>query len=64
MAQRLIIPGVPSTVITTRLPEPLLAALDEYTARVGVNRSVSMRQAVEQMLARETPDLAQTPLVA
>lgn len=61
MARAPLIPGVPTQVVATRFPQPLIEALDRYTERVGTARSSVARLAVEEFLEREAPDLLNLP---
>lgn len=60
-----LIPGVPTKIVGSKLPAPLIEAFDEYLLRIGANRSSVVRSLVEELLEREAPELLrQRKLVA
>lgn len=44
-------------IVTVKMPEELVKALDHYARRYGMNRSEIIRRALRMLLEEEAPDI-------
>ena len=44
-------------IVTVKMPEELVEALDKYARRYGMNRSEIIRRALRMLLEEEAPDI-------
>lgn len=56
-----LVPGQSSRIVPARLPQALAAAVDEYLAESGLNRSTVVRAAIEAYIEEHAPHLLKQP---